>query len=152
METFIGLDIETTGLDPEIDDILEVAAVVYNPHTFEEIERYHSVVGYPYGPALLVVLQELRDLFERYPGAVLVGRNVGTFDRVFLERADPGITTILSHRNFDVSTVRMLFSLAFPNFVEPEFEGEQHRALDNVLNDKRLLEEQVNYLQDLFDN
>src|SRR5690606_33107045 len=113
METFIGLDIDTTGLDPEIDDILEVAAVVYNPHTFEEIERYHSVCED--GPALLVVLQELRDLFERYPGAVLVGRNVGTFDRVFLERADPGITTILSHRNFDVSTVRMLFSLAFPD-------------------------------------
>ena len=74
-------------------------------------------------------LKELKELFDRYPGAVLVGRNVGTFDRVFLECKCPGICEKLSHTNYDISTLRDFSTLLE---TDAALGKAAHRARDDV--------------------
>ncbi len=54
--------------------------------------------------------RELQNWLSSWGRAILVGKNVGTFDRVFLEHAKPGITAPLSHQNLDVRTLLNAFT------------------------------------------
>ncbi|MGI5865486.1 MAG: exonuclease domain-containing protein [Myxococcales bacterium] len=99
----VFVDVETTGLDPERHELIEVAAVRVHPHTLEPID--HASVRIRPGsladadPRALVVngytdeawrdavtLQAaLRQVSPLLEGAVVAGHNVG-FDWAFLSR------------------------------------------------------------------
>lgn len=77
-------------------------------------------------------LAALKSLFDKYPKAALVGRNVGTFDRYFLECKRPGICKNLSYRNWDISTLRDFAKISGLN---SSMSGASHRAKDDVHQD-----------------
>ncbi|NPA30707.1 MAG: DNA polymerase III subunit epsilon [Chloroflexi bacterium] len=100
MRTFVALDIETTGLDPQRDAILEIAAVLFDEHGPRE--EWHTLVnpGRAIPPAVtrltgitddLVVaappLEAVLDDLAAFVGNVpIVGHNV-RFDLGFLQAA-----------------------------------------------------------------
>lgn len=104
MRPLAFIDIETTGLDPERHEIIEVAAVRVDPRTLAELEDLSvqvrprrpddadptalALVGY--SPDAWTDAVDLADALARIKplldGAVLAGHNVA-FDRSFLSRA-----------------------------------------------------------------
>lgn len=160
MKHLIWIDLETTGLDPDTDHILEIAAV----HTDENLdivgvfhqlinnEKYRPCVS----PGICEVVQEMHsrsglwrdrgchnnlflDRVERglcswincrgIDKPVLAG-SCPSFDREFLRRAMPEAQALLSHRHFDVSTLR----IAYPSLVTPD-DKENHRAIVDLFKD-----------------
>ncbi|MBI5287682.1 MAG: 3'-5' exonuclease, partial [Chloroflexi bacterium] len=96
---YVSLDLETTGLDPESDEIIEVAAIRFN--TEGVIDRYHSLVNperkLDYRIALLTGIDERELASAPHFGSIMleiesfvgldpiVGQNP-TFDTGFLAR------------------------------------------------------------------
>lgn len=99
--TFVSVDVETTGLDPKRDQIVEIGAVrvqggriagefdtlVYVERTIPfEARRVHGI-----GNEMLVgkprIGEALPALFEFAAGGVLVEHSAGAFDVLFLESA-----------------------------------------------------------------
>lgn len=162
----IALDIETTGLDMARDQVLEIALIVLHRETFEELESYDSVVRPPAtlagmadnlramhtrsglldeiefgaGASLDAALDSVRDIASRYPQAVLLGRNVGSFDRAFLEAKRPGVLDALHYRCLDLSSLLLLWKIYDPTRLEglPKPTG-THRAMADVRGDIALL-------------
>lgn len=101
MTTFVALDLETTGVDPEVDRIVEVGAVRFD-ESGQRIDEFSALVN-P-GRRLTAFIErltgisnsdlsgadrfeELRPRLEAYLGeAVVIGHNV-TFDLEFLAKA-----------------------------------------------------------------
>jgi len=99
MESFIALDIETTGLNPEKDAIIEIGAVRFNHRRVEE--EWSSLInpGKPIPPFITqltgindqMVLQAptirevLDELANFISDATIVGHNIG-FDLSFFKR------------------------------------------------------------------
>lgn len=144
--TFVALDLETTGLDPERDRIIEIGAVRFTVDG-DEVESFQTLVNpgraLPYfaerltgiassevrgAPALSEVAGDLRGFVGDYP---VVGQNIG-FDLAFLRRE--GI--IFDGQAFDTAAMsrflvpgrqsRGLMDLAATLGVEA---GDHHRAL-----------------------
>jgi DNA polymerase-3 subunit epsilon/ATP-dependent DNA helicase DinG len=99
MTTYVAIDIETTGLDPVKDVILEVGAVRFNEHRVED--EFSSLVN-PRRPipdfitrltgisdAMVMKAPELRDVMGQLAvfteDAIVVGHNIN-FDLSFLRR------------------------------------------------------------------
>ncbi len=100
----ISIDIETTGLDPDVHQILEFAAVLENGDTFQAVIKHENYVLSPYclrlHKDLLPECEEsgipIRELEYRFriwlrkhdintPYHV-VGANFGSFDGCFLKK------------------------------------------------------------------
>lgn len=99
----IAIDIETTGLDPAYCQILEIGAIVVDSK-FEEIDRFHSVIKYqqirgePYalemngdllvadGEGVDSVRERWEGWYSKYRDEIILGKNFGGFDKVFLEK------------------------------------------------------------------
>ena len=114
---YVSLDLETTGLDPETDEIIEVAAIRFDASGV--IDRYHSLVNperaLEYRIALLTNI-DARDLesaphFPSIAGEIaefvgmdaVVGQNP-TFDTTFLERK--GVTLFgPTYDTFDLASL-----------------------------------------------
>ena len=99
MRSIVALDIETTGLDPQKDAIIEIGAVLFNEHRIEDewstlinpgrkIPPFitqltgindHMVVE---SPPIQKVIPELRQFVGDFP---ILGHNVG-FDLSFLRK------------------------------------------------------------------
>ncbi|TEU16336.1 MAG: hypothetical protein E3J21_11075 [Anaerolineales bacterium] len=151
---YVALDLETTGLRPEHDAIIEIGAVKFREN--EVLETWSSLINpqrsIPHkitqltgitqaevdqAPTLSSVIGPLRSFVKDYP---IVGHNV-PFDLRFLERHDlfldnPAIDTfelasiLLPHAaRYSLGILADTLSITFPT---------RHRALDDALATKDL--------------
>ena len=155
----LWLDLETTGLDPVRDTILEVAISVADLLTpFEATPLYHAVLCYPLhrAPYLLPVVREMHtrnglladcaasklrrfeaeeqivrllDRIENKPDLPALAGSSVHFDASFLRQLMPLVAARVSHRHYDVSTLKLVArSMGMP--ILPK--GEAHRARPDV--------------------
>lgn len=155
--SIVWLDLETTGLDPQKDRILEVGIIITDKR-LDEVARSSWVLHTPSGVlgeldpkvvkmhansglweeclksefGLQRVSQEVLAFLREYrcEGAYLAGNSVGDFDRHFLRNHLSAVNELLSHRSINVSTFKALFSLWAPQ-VKPSVpeKGIAHRSL-----------------------
>ena len=131
----VSLDIETTGLlDEEGSTILEIGAHLVDFATLRQAGQFHRVVHHKRDPAkpcsyfvtemhkknglwadceksvvsLHEALVDFRSWSDPLEGCTLLGRNVGTFDRIFMERFLPRCTSGYDHRHLDLSSIGLL--------------------------------------------
>ncbi len=168
-DRLVWIDCEMTGLDVEVDELVEVAVVV----TDFELNILHpgfSVVIKPSKAALDGMGEFVRNmhvesgLMQEIPDgmsladaeyavneyiltyvptagqAPLAGNTIG-MDRAFLSRFMPKVDGHLHYRNVDVSSVKELSRRWFPRiyFNAPEKNG-GHRALPDILESIRELD------------
>ncbi|MCB8927638.1 MAG: DEAD/DEAH box helicase family protein [Ardenticatenaceae bacterium] len=149
--TYVAIDVETTGLDPQTDSIIEVAAITFRGNDI--LDEFSSLVN-PHRPVppfitqLTGITQAMVDdaptmftlrsrLRPKIGDHVLVGHNVG-FDLGFLEMERLGVG---NHRIDTVTLASILFPDAgrfnLESLVQylglPNPSGKQtHRALDDA--------------------
>jgi oligoribonuclease (3'-5' exoribonuclease) len=95
-------------------------------------------------PALRVPLDDaldrVRDITLRYPQSPLLGRNVGSFDRAFLEAQRAGVLDAVHYKCLDLSALLLYWQLYYPvmraTLPKPEA---AHRAMCDVRGDIALL-------------
>lgn len=153
----LWVDLEMTGLDPEKDQILEVAAVATS-WDLEPIAEMTAVVKVPeelmrermigefweknaasrdalmaqnaQGEDAIEVQKQLLQFVEQYFGkeVILAGNSIHQ-DRKFIDREWPGLAQKLHYRMLDVSAWKVYFEGAKgKKFVKRE----AHRALDDI--------------------
>lgn len=153
----LWIDLEMTGLDPEKDRILEVAAIATNM-SLKEVARYEAVVKVPEklmkermvgefwdknsvsrdglmaqnkdGKPVSEVEKELLNFLDKNFGKTvyLAGNSIHQ-DRKFIEREMPELNKRLHYRMLDVSAWKIYFENALGRkFVKPD----NHRALDDI--------------------
>ncbi len=153
----LWIDLEMTGLDPEKDKILEVAAIATNM-SFKEVGRYEAVVKVPEtlmkkrmvgefweknsqsrdelmeqnknGKPISEVEKELLEFVRKNFGETvyLAGNSIHQ-DRKFIEREMPELNKKLHYRMLDVSAWKIYFENAKGRkFVKRD----KHRALDDI--------------------
>lgn len=153
----LWIDLEMTGLDPDKDRILEVAAIATDME-FNEIASYQAIVKVDEkiiksrmvgdfweknsktrdalisqnkdGKSVSEVERELLDFVDQNFGSTiyLAGNSIHQ-DRKFIEREMPELNKKLHYRMLDVSAWKIYFENALnKKFVKPE----NHRALDDI--------------------
>ena len=153
----LWIDLEMTGLDPEKDKILEVAAIATNM-SLKDAARYEAVVKVPEklmkermvgdfweknsasrdelmeqnkdGKPVKEVEKELLEFLDKNFGKeiYLAGNSIHQ-DRKFIEREMPELNKRLHYRMLDVSAWKIYFEQALGRkFTKPE----NHRALDDI--------------------
>ena len=151
----LWVDLEMTGLVPEEDRILEVAAIVTD-FDFNELDVYESVIYQP--PTVMATMNEwcvsvhtasglvdrvaaapneqhvvnefsefIRRNFANQP-AVLAGNSVHQ-DRLFIRHWWPAIEQRLHYRMLDVSSWKIIMQGKYHKIFTKQ---ENHRALDDV--------------------
>ncbi len=151
--TYLGLDLETTGLDPEHDLILEIGVLILGDD-LTEITRFDAPIAHETHAIMTRINDYVRDMhtqngllseldagkgipleqseqtlhliIDAYPERpVLLGSSVH-FDRGFLRVHMPRIVERLSHRHCDASS----FAMFAPQL--RAHGGAAHRALADV--------------------
>lgn len=164
----IWLDAEMTGLDPAVDELVEVAIqvtgydlkpvdagfhVVIKPgeRALEQmsdfVRQMHADSGLlddlPNGVSLEQAQEQVMAYITSHvpqpQSAPLAGNTIGT-DRAFLQRHMPRVHEHLHYRNIDVSTIKELARHWFPKtyFQAPDKNG-GHRASADILESIREL-------------
>lgn len=165
----VWADCEMTGLNPEVDELVEVAlfvtdyslqvrdqgvSVVIRPsdRAFEQMNDFvrdmHRTSGLledlPHGLTLSAAEDTLLEYLQSHlpqPGqAPLAGNTIAT-DRAFIQRYLPRVHGHLHYRNIDVSTIKELARHWYPKtfFHAPEKNG-GHRARADILESIRELQ------------
>ena len=155
--TLLWIDLEMTGLDPEKDKILEVAAIATDIN-LNRIADYQAVIKVndaliesrmvgPFweqnaktrdalknqnaiGQPVKKVEQDLIQFIKQYFGKTvyLAGNSIHQ-DRKFIEREMPELNKLLHYRMLDVSAWKIYFENALnKKFIKPE----NHLALDDI--------------------
>jgi oligoribonuclease len=168
-DRLVWIDCEMTGLDVEVDELVEVAVVitdfdlepvhpgfeiVINPdqsaldNMGDFVRNMHTESGLldliPNGVSLAEaeykVLEYILQHVPTEQQAPLAGNTIGT-DRAFLARYMPRVDSHLHYRNIDVSTIKELSRRWFPRvyFNAPVKNG-GHRALADILESIRELD------------
>ncbi|MFT4029687.1 MAG: oligoribonuclease [Protaetiibacter sp.] len=168
-ELLVWVDCEMTGLDLEIDELVEVAVVITDyelvpvdpgfsivikpddsalAHMGDFVREMHTASGLleeiPHGVSLAdaeyQVLEYILKHVPEHGTAPLAGNTIGT-DRAFLAKYMPRIDAHLHYRNVDVSSIKELSRRWFPRvyFQAPAKNG-GHRALADILESIRELE------------
>lgn len=153
----LWVDLEMTGLEPEKDRILEVAAIATG-WDFEEIDSYTAVVKVDEdlirermvgefweknsqsreelkaqnkdGREIRTVEKEILEFLDKNFGkeVILAGNSIHQ-DRKFIEREMPELNSRLHYRMFDVSAWKVYFEGA----KDKKFlKRDMHRALDDI--------------------
>lgn len=150
---YLALDLETTGLDPTRDRILEVAAISVNER-FVACGEYEDVLICPLARELAneyvsemhtknglfgLVDHSLKCVAESEEGLIefigdkkpmLIGFSVH-FDRGFLKHWMPRFESMLHHRHIDASSLAAVLDLGKP---EPA-----HRAMEDARDSLRVV-------------
>ena len=165
----VWIDCEMTGLDVEIDELVEVAVVItdYDLVPVDEgmtivikpseaalanmgdfVTAMHTSSGLieemPLGVSLAEAEKVVSDYILQYvPNprtAPMAGNTIGT-DRTFLAKYMPSVDTHLHYRSVDVSSIKELSKRWFPRvyFNAPDKNG-GHRALADILESIRELD------------
>jgi oligoribonuclease len=160
-ERLIWLDLEMTGLNPEVDVILEIATIitdnqlnliaegpsliihqnqaaldvmdtwVRNQHT--KTGLIDAVIKSSIAPA--VAQEETLDFIKKHcppNDGILCGNSVWQ-DRAFLRKSMPRIVDYLHYRIIDVSSIKEVVQRWYPGNPHIKFEKpDNHRALEDV--------------------
>lgn len=158
-----------TGLDPTLDELLEIAVVItdYDLTVLDEglqvviapsakglenmgdfVREMHTssglldelTDGVSLHEAETTVLEYITRFVPQAGVAPLAGNTIGT-DRVFILKDLPAVHAHLHYRNIDVSTIKELAKHWFPRsyFQSPEKNG-GHRALADIMESIRELQ------------
>lgn len=154
----VWLDLETTGLNPLSDLILEVGVIVTDGQ-LRELARFERVLHVPIAvlasmppivqtmhaesgltPKVLASTVTLSDVsyeLRAFLAALgvdntsfLAGNSVGDFDRHFLRVHLPEVNGMISHRSINASTFKALCSLWSPDLAAPQVDRTKpHRSM-----------------------
>ncbi|MEV8253657.1 oligoribonuclease [Rhodoglobus sp. NPDC076762] len=165
----VWIDCEMTGLDVEIDELVEVAVVITD-YDLVPVDEGMTIVIKPSQAALenmgefVTAMHTSSGLIEEMPQGVslaeaetvvsdyilqyvpnprtapMAGNTIGT-DRTFLAKYMPSVDTHLHYRSVDVSSIKELSKRWFPRvyFNAPDKNG-GHRALADILESIRELD------------
>jgi oligoribonuclease len=168
-DRLVWIDCEMTGLDLEVDELVEIAVVITD-YDLKAVDEGFSIVIKPDDSAMETMNDFVRNmhtssgLIEEIPHGVsvadaeyqvleyvlkhvpteqkapLAGNTIGT-DRAFLAKFMPRLDAHLHYRNVDVSSIKELSRRWFPRvyFNAPKKDG-GHRALADILESIRELE------------
>ena len=168
-DRIVWIDCEMTGLDPSIDELVEVAVLVTDfelrvvdpgielvikpsdaalEQMGEFVRTMHATSGLdrlipdglPLEEAERQVLEYIRRFVPLERSAHIGGNSIGT-DRTFLARYMPSVDQHLHYRSIDVSSIKELARRWYPRayFQSPEKAG-GHRALADILESVRELQ------------
>ena len=174
-DNLIWVDLEMTGLDPEMDTVIEIATIVTDPQLNTLAE----------GPVIAIHIEEVRlqamDAWntEHHTASGLVNRirasdytleraseetiefleswidsgrspmcgNSICQDRRFMVRYMPTLEAFFHYRNIDVSTIKELAARWRPDVAAGVVKRNSHRALDDI---KESIEELKHYRATFF--
>ncbi len=171
MKKFFWIDLEMTGLDENIDSILEVAIVVTNLD-FKPLEELHRVVyqppeilkhmndwckkthgesgltaAIPQGSPLATVETEVLAMIDRHFSSqervVLAGNSVGN-DKRFIDKYMPSVAKRLHYRLIDVSSFKEIFREKYNLGFSKK---NAHRAVDDIYESIRELSFYLSYFK-----
>ncbi|MET0735789.1 MAG: oligoribonuclease [Microbacterium sp.] len=167
-DRLVWIDCEMTGLDLEVDEIVEIAVVVTDfelrplhpgfqivikpdssalEHMSEFVTAMHEKSGLleeiPHGVSVADAEFQALEYIQRFVPlqgkAPLAGNTIGT-DRMFLAKYMPRVDRWLHYRNVDVSSVKELSRRWFPRaYIHAPAKGGDHRALADILESIREL-------------
>lgn len=158
----VWVDCEMTGLNPEVDSLVEIAVVITDAELNQLDEGIDIVIkplpgslenmgdfvremhtksgliteldnGIDLTDAEQIVLDYIKRFVPEERTAPLAGNTIGT-DRMFLNRYMSGVDQHLHYRNIDVSSLKELARRWYPRvyFQMPKKDG-GHRALADIL-------------------
>ena len=161
-EYLVWIDCEMTGLNPETECLVEIAAVItdFDLNVLDEgidlvikpregtveamgdyVRKMHTdsglinefASGIDLADAEAQVLEYVKKYIPNAKTAPLAGNTIGT-DRMFISRYMPALDDHLHYRNIDVSTIKELSKRWYPRayFQAPKKDG-GHRALADIL-------------------
>jgi oligoribonuclease len=161
-EYLVWIDCEMTGLNPETECIVEIAAIVtdFDLNVLDEgidlvikpragtveamgdyVRQMHTDSGLikefdsgiELADAEAQVLEYIKKYIPNPKTSPLAGNTIGT-DRMFISRYMPNLDAHLHYRNIDVSTIKELSKRWYPRvyFQAPKKDG-GHRALADIL-------------------
>ena len=155
----VWIDLEMTGLNPELDVILEIAVIITGPD-LEPIDKYEAVIHHP-DSTLLTMGAYVREmhtkngLLERVRGSktqlneatdaaqamikkhcaegegVMAGNSIHQ-DRRFLRKYMPELEAWLHYRQVDVSSLKILTKAWYPDLPKFGKEDKDHTALADI--------------------
>ncbi len=159
-QNLVWLDCEMTGLDPEVDRIIEIAVVVTGPHLSPRVEGPVFAIHQSdaqldkmdawnkgtHGKSGLIdrvkastvdeaqaeaALIEFLSKYVPKNGSPLCGNTIGQ-DRRFLVKYMPRLEAFFHYRNLDVSTLKELSRRWRPAVYESFKKQQRHTALADV--------------------
>ena len=166
-DRLVWIDCEMTGLDLEVDELVEIAVVVTDfelraldpgfqivikpdasalEHMSPFVTNMHEVSGLleeiPRGVSVAEAEFEVLEYIQQFVSegkAPLAGNTIGT-DRMFLAKYMPRIDRWLHYRNIDVSSIKELSRRWYPRaYIHAPAKGGGHRALADILESIREL-------------
>ena len=159
-QNLVWLDCEMTGLDPEVDKIIEIAVVITGPdlsqrvegpvlvihQTDEQLDKMDAWNKGTHGRSGLIdkvrastvteaqaeaMLVEFLRAYVPKGGTPLCGNSIGQ-DRRFLVKYMPVLEAFLHYRNIDVSTLKELSKRWRPEVYKSFKKRQSHTAMADV--------------------